>query len=641
MQARANVASDVKSTPNPRLEMVYKLLKDEKYNEAADILKYKTTQPPTAPTTSYGISYIQSLFIDTTTNHEPKPFTPNEIGQVVQWMANNKINFAKIFLQTSLGSVLAQGTFDDHQSPIFSALETHVKFFEIIRHAEFPKAQLGNLLQQYVEKHDYDKVVQLLKYTAAPMYEDTSGHELSDSDKFNDKHGDFLVRYCHPTTGNRALHLACMDEKNDDKLIHVLIEHGAFLTDRNINKITPLDLLLEKNKDALAFQQFLTAHFGVLSQHHICKLILAFCIKKRLDLAKHLIQLADASNCDLDLFYTDEKTGNSILHFAAEQKEDLEFTELVLRHTDKLSFDKENKNKLTPLMLAIENNNDKAVKLFIDLAIQRKTHKSNDMIWTTATNESAVNTQGMDPTYDYSSEQLGKAFLLLVKTNKLDLAIELFEKRPDTKIDVLDPETNNTIAHFAALATHPQKENLFLLLCKNNIDLEQGNRSGVNALSILIDRKEYSILTSVFKNFKTIFTLDTLQKTAECIILGKNDLQYLPDYLLQIQSHPSKDPAIKQEITKRLLMTLIKQAQSEDEVKKIISLLDHIAKDIPYFYHSPTLFNTPSTCSSELDTFALRKIISYSVLKNSELINHPRDEKAVELQPMGVGLKRS
>jgi ankyrin repeat protein len=640
---------DSKIESNPRLEPICNLLKEGKYKEVADLFGHKVTQPPTTRATNYWFPFAQT-FLKENPQAPARNFSTKEVGQIATWLSENKADFAKIFLMTPLGTILAKATFIECQSPIFAALESHPKFFEIIESYDFPPEQLGNLLIQFIKEGKKEKANELLGCYSGSTYRQKDGYYLFDHTAFNDRCDGNPTRCYESQTGNRPLHLACMEEKRDDTLIRALLKRGAFLTDRNKARETPLSLLSKKGTN---LDEFFSTHIGVISEEHFCKLILALSLGDEFGTAKALIQRADALPISLDLCYYDDTTKNNILHLAVEQKNDPEYTRLVLLHTDKISVTQENKSKQTPLLFAIEKDNERAVKLFIELCIQRKTPQINGIIWkddTTpekylpekewaASNTSSTNQ--VELVYDFTPDHLGKAFLALVKANKLDLALELFEKRPDTRINMIDPETNNNIAHCAALSKHPQKDKLFLLLCKQGVNLEQANKTGQTPLTILAKNNEYDILITLFTTLKSKFSLETLQNTAKDIIIGKEDLRYLSEYLLQVQSHPAKEISTKQEHTKQLLITLIDRAKSEEEVKKIGGILRNMEKQIPYFYPPTSFWNSISTsCSIDVMQRAYNRIMEFSSLKTAVMLPSSPDAKEVELQQLALTIAK-
>ncbi len=640
---------DSKIESNPRLEPICKLLKEEKYKEAAELFGHKVTPPPTTRATSYWFPFAQTFLKE---NPQPptKTFSTKEVGQIATWLSERNTDFAKIFLMTPLGNILAKATFIERQSPILAALENHPKFLEIVESYDFPPEQLGNLLIQFIQQGKKEKAIEFLGCYSGPTYRHKEGYNLFDHTAFNDRCDDNPTRCYESQTGNRPLHLACLEEKRDDTLIRALLKRGAFLTDRNKARETPLSLLSKKGVD---LHEFFSTHIGVLSEEHFCKLILALSLSGEFGTAKALIQKADALPISLDLCYYDDATKNNILHLAVEQKSDPEYTRLVLSHTDKISITQENKNKQTPLLFAIEKDNERAVKFFIELCIQRKTPQINGIIWKDDTTpekylpekewaaSNTPSTNQVELVYDFTSDHLGKAFLALVKANKLDLALELFEKRPDTRINMIDPETNNNVAHYAALSKHPQKDKLFLFLCKQGINLEQANKAGQTPLNILAKNYEYDILIALFTTLKSKFSLETLQNTAKDIIIGKDDLRYLSEYLLQVQSHPAKEISIKQEQTKQLLITLIDKAKSEEEVKKIAMILKNMEKQIPYFYPPASFWNSiPVSCSTDVMKRAFDRILEFSSSKTVVILPSSPDAKEVELHQIAPAIAK-
>lgn len=615
MLARTAASPGANTPANPKLEPIFKLLKEKKYDEVARLIGLKPEMPA-----SNQIVYWQYFTAMAPSNNQTKSFNTKELEQIIQWLNDNKVNFAQVFLNSQLGKILSELKYDKNQiSPILISLSIHVKFGKILKDSKFPSEQIGNLLCRFIKSPDKKKALEILRHAPGITYDDTGDYNAHDNEEFNEKYDDNFARYYDPATGDRPLHLACAEEKLDHELIEALIHRGAFLTDRNKNKETPIDYLLKSGVD---IKDFLDKHFGVLSEEHLCKLILYFSLKKRFDLARHLLQKADKENIELDLYYFDEKTGSTILHLAVEQTTDIEYTQLVLQHNIKLSIEKENNAKKTPFISAIEKGNFDTVKLLIDTCSQRQSPRINGILYTKdkVADKRSPGQKWLDfqmpvpgaSTYDCNAEHLGNVFILLVRANQLDLALDLYSKRSDIKIDTLDPETKNNVAHYAASLSHPKKEELFILLATLGINMELENNKKETPISILAAQNDHKVLATLFMRFREKFSPETLYQTAKCIIFGRKDLSYLPLFLQQMEAHPQTDVLKKQNLTKELILALIKDATDGKKVTEIFTILNSLREKIPYFALQKTgIFSwATSDCWRDVSTEAMERIVA-------------------------------
>ncbi len=579
------ISPEHKPTSNSRLAPVYQLLSNQQYDQAAHLLDYRAN-----PSCTLQFFNLFSYYKD----EKNKEYSSYEIGQISAWLVENKADFATICFKSSLGRVLAKGTFADQRSPFLAALQDHPKFFELLKSYPFPAENIGKQLYQYIESHETERALHLLRYAQGPTYSASEHHQL---------HSDCFAQYIEPQTGNRPLHLACAEEKYDNKLINALIERGAFLTDLNKEKISPLDLILKRARNDNEVNIFLTAHFGMLSKEHLLKLLLVLAKKKWFEPARLLLlKMATIYKHDdiTHLLYRDPITGNCILHFAADQKENPEFTKLLLQYSGPKSYNLKNKNQKTPLMLSIENDSDEITSLFL------------------------TDVKKMD-SYHFKS-----AMLLLAKKDKIEIATHLFEawfnlsgvkELIDCQITFLDRETHNTLAHYIALSKNPAKAKLLLLLCQNSVSIEHPDRTGITPIQILGEHKEFPLLESLFfTNYKTFpipFSLDSLTQATEFLLSGTKNLNHLANFLLQLQEKTTLSNTLKQTCAKKILFVLIEQAKSENEVKNILFTLRANELKIPYFYQASGFWQSTPTCIKDVISRAHEKIRTFAPIKEN------------------------